>query len=134
MRLEASIPSISGIFQSMIDLIDGYVLVGKGARISAGCSASYRFHRWGIFIKRFSKAHSERIQHQVSDHQCQHGQKLVGPLKANDLEDPTSQIGSPSVLNIQFSVQLSGEITGFLLNQQVSTYLFKSHHVCEGFF
>ena len=59
----------------------------------AGCSASYRFHRWGVFINRFSKAHSERIQHQVSDHRCRHGQKLVGPLEANDLKEPTSQIG-----------------------------------------
>jgi hypothetical protein len=39
------------------------VLEPKGARVPAGCSASHRFHRWGVFINRFSKAHSERIQH-----------------------------------------------------------------------
>jgi hypothetical protein len=45
------------------DFSDGFILVGKGARITAGCSASYRFHRWGAFINRFSKAHCKRIQH-----------------------------------------------------------------------
>jgi hypothetical protein len=46
-----------------IEFSDGQVLVGKGARFSAGCSARHRFHRWGVFINRFSKAYFKRIQH-----------------------------------------------------------------------